>query len=93
MEQGIEYFAATCIVVLALLIIYQQMQNKPDPDTAERWHKDPNNWKLGIFYFNRQDTRIFPPKKYKSLGWTVNFGNPVSIAGFVVLVTALVYFL
>jgi hypothetical protein len=25
------------------------MKEKPSKET-EKWHKDPNNWKLGIFY-------------------------------------------
>ena len=52
---------------------------KPSEETLEIWHKDPNNWFLGIFYFNKKDKRIFPPKKIKFLGWTVNFANPISV--------------
>ena len=52
---------------------------KPDNKTLEEWHKDPANWKLGIIYFNKKDKRIFPPKRLKPLGWTVNFANPKSI--------------
>jgi uncharacterized membrane protein len=45
----------------------------------DKWHNDPDNWKWGIFYYNRKDKRIFPPKKYKNMGWTINFGNPYSV--------------
>jgi uncharacterized membrane protein len=41
--------------------------------------KEDENYKLGIFYYNKNDTRIFPPKR-SGLGWTVNFANPLSIA-------------
>jgi uncharacterized membrane protein len=41
-------------------------------------HDNPDNWKWGIFYFNKMDKRIFPPKRNPSLGWTVNFANPYS---------------
>ena len=45
----------------------------------EEWDKDPSNWIFGIFYFNKKDKRIFPPKRVPSLGWTINFANPYSI--------------
>ena len=28
--------------------------NKPSKETLDKWHKDPDNWKLGIFYFNKE---------------------------------------
>jgi uncharacterized membrane protein len=92
MSESIKYFALTCIVVVAILAFIQQMKNPPDKETAERWHKDPDNWKMGIFYYNPQDSRIFPPKRTKIMGWTVNFGNPISVAAFIVLLAALLYF-
>jgi uncharacterized membrane protein len=52
---------------------------KPSKETLNEWHNDPSNWKFGIFYFNKNDKRIFPPKRIKSLGWTINFANPISI--------------
>ena len=51
----------------------------PDRETLEKWHKDPNNWKFGIFYFNKNDKRIFPPKRYGYFGCTINFLNLKSI--------------
>jgi uncharacterized membrane protein len=51
---------------------------KPSKETLDEWHSDPSNWKLGIFYFNKKDKRIFPPKR-TYLGWTLNFANPYSI--------------
>lgn len=52
---------------------------KPSKETLNEWHNDPSNWKFGIFYFNKEDKRIFPPKRIKSLGWTINFSNPISV--------------
>jgi uncharacterized membrane protein len=57
---------------------------KPDKDTLKAWHDNPRNWKLGVFYFNKKDKRIFPPKR-TYLGWTVNFANPFSILALVVI--------
>ena len=35
-------------------------------------------WKLGIFYYNPSDSRIFLPKR-TGLGFTFNFAKPISI--------------
>jgi uncharacterized membrane protein len=42
--------------------------NKPNKETLEKWHKDPNNWKWGSFYFNKEDHRLFPPKRIAWMG-------------------------
>lgn len=56
----------------------------------DNWHRDPNNWKLGMFYYNREDKRILVPKKIKWMGWTVNFANPKSVLLFVgILISAI----
>ena len=65
---------------------------KPDKETLEKWHADPANWKYKVFYYNKADKRIFPPKRIKSMGWTVNFANPYSIA-VLILILALVILL
>jgi len=53
---------------------------------------DPKYWKWGIFYFNKNDKRIFSPKRIKQMGWTVNFANPISIFSIIVLFT-IIYFI
>ena len=35
---------------------------------------NPKPWWLGLFYFNRQDRRLFIPKRI-GYGWTLNFAN------------------
>jgi len=30
------------------------MKEKPSEETLRQWHADPDNWKLGIFYFNKK---------------------------------------
>ena len=54
-----------------------EQNEKPSKETLDQWHKDPANWRLGILYFNKLDKRIFPPKKLRAFGWTVNFANPL----------------
>lgn len=36
--------------------------------------ENPNNW--STIYFSKTDSRIFPPKRNPSQGWTINFGHP-----------------
>lgn len=41
----------------------------------DRMIQDPANYKAGIFYFNRNDSRIVVPKRNKMMGWTLNFAK------------------
>jgi uncharacterized membrane protein len=63
-----------------------ERNEKPSEETLEQWHKDPNNWVLGIFYYNKLDKRIFPPKKLRAFGWTVNFAHPFSILAILAII-------
>jgi len=63
---------------------------KPTKELKEQWHKDPNNWKFGLFYYNKDDKRLLPPKRYKFMGWTVNFANPASVLILVLLLVAII---
>lgn len=62
-------------------------KEKPNKETLEKWHQDPDNWKFDIFYFNKKDKRIFPPKRKAQFGWTINFANPLSILAIVAIIT------
>ena len=53
--------------------------NDPDKETAEKWNKDPENWIWGLFYYNKEDKRLLPPKRNPAMGWTVNFANRNSV--------------
>ena len=70
-------------------------ESKPKKEIYDEWHNDSSNWRMGIFYFNKKDKRIFPPKRIKYLGWTVNFANPYSvltIVAVIILFIAIVVF-
>jgi uncharacterized membrane protein len=41
-------------------------------------HEKPENWVLGIFYFNTKDYRFILPKRNQMMGWTFNFAHPIS---------------
>jgi uncharacterized membrane protein len=58
---------------------------------SENWEedeskKDPSHWKMGLFYFNMKDKRLFVPKRF-GIGLTLNFGNPGAflIAAFLIV--------
>ena len=54
-------------------------------------HNDPDNWKLGVFYFNPKDKRVFVPKRLTGLGFTFNFANPLAILAFGALVIFIIF--
>jgi len=67
------------------------MKTKPDPQTLDAMHRDPDNWR-GLFYVNRKDPRIMVPKRILGLGWTFNFAHPMSwlvVFGLIVAIVAL----
>jgi uncharacterized membrane protein len=49
-----------------------------DYDPLDRMRNDPENYKWGIFYFNRKDPRVLVPKRNRFMGWTLNFASPYS---------------
>lgn len=55
------------------------LNQEPSKETLEKWAKDPKNWIWGIFYYNKEDQRLLPPKKIAWMGNTVNFANRKSI--------------
>lgn len=65
-------------------------KEKPSKETLDSWHNDPSNWILGIFYFNKKDKRIFPPKRIIQLGWTINFANPMSILALTAIIALII---
>jgi len=55
---------------------------------------NPENYKLGLFYFNRSDNRIFVPKLLSRTGWTLNFARPgayLIVVGLVFLIVIVSY--
>ena len=63
--------------------------NKLTQETKDKWQNDPTNFVMGIFYYNKQDNRIFPAK-ISGLGWTTNFANPKSVLALLGVIVALV---
>lgn len=83
--------AATAIVVLcvpivigsiALSVICGQAGShvfKKMQADEEFLADDDEHWKLGIFYFNKEDASVFLPKRF-GVGWTINFSRPAAWA-------------
>jgi uncharacterized membrane protein len=65
------------------------MSPKLDKEILYSMSNNPINWK-GLFYVNRKDPRIIVPKRLPSLGWTLNFGHPISYVFISVFVLAVI---
>ncbi|MFH6993137.1 DUF5808 domain-containing protein [Flavobacterium sp. FlaQc-48] len=60
--------------------------HNPNEQPQNEWNNDPDNWVWGIFYYNPKDNRLFPPKRIKEMGWTINFANPNSVFLVIILI-------
>jgi len=52
--------------------------------------RDPKNYKLGVLYINKADSRIFVPKRY-GMGYTLNFAKPYVVIGFLLILATILY--
>jgi 4-diphosphocytidyl-2-C-methyl-D-erythritol kinase len=63
------------------------------PDTAKLIEfinrDDDRYWKLGVFYYNPDDPSLFIEKRF-GIGWTSNFGRPMSWVLFIGLIVLIV---
>ena len=62
------------------------MNTKPDKELLKQWSADPNNWKWGLFYYNKEDKRPLPPKRNPAMGFTINFANKKSLLFFLLII-------
>jgi uncharacterized membrane protein len=46
----------------------------------QKEYQDINNWKWGVFYYSKRDSRVWTPKQINKQGWTLNFAKPMSYA-------------
>ena len=86
--------------VLVAAVIAAVVVHKSDADTAPRptpeavetevvARDDDRFWRGGLLYVNGDDPAVLVPKRF-GIGWTVNFGNPKTVAGLFVLVAGIV---
>lgn len=55
----------------------KQLDEAADGKIAD--YDEDENWKLGLFYFNKSDPSIFVEKRF-GVGWSLNFANPIGYA-------------
>lgn len=78
---------------IALSVIYGQAGSrvfKRMQASDELLADDDEHWKLGIFYFNKEDASVFLPKRF-GVGWTINFSRPAAwavVIGFAAITAA-----
>jgi uncharacterized membrane protein len=68
------------------------MDSQRKRNNYDLWHRDPNNWRMGVFYVNKNDPRVIVPKRNPGLGMTLNFGNPVTYLVLLSIVLIIAYF-
>ena len=97
--QGVSYIATIVSMVLfigavlALSIIFGQSGSRVKVGGADGTQtvvnrKDDKYWKMGAFYFNKNDPSMFVEKRF-GIGYTLNFANPLAVivmAGIVIVV-------
>lgn len=64
------------------------MQN-PSKEILEDWRTNPKYWKLGLFYYNKEDERLLVDKPNPNYGATLNFAHKKS---YLFLVGLLLFF-
>lgn len=77
------------VAVIVVTMIYGQngarlLRRMEDPESMPV--DDDRYWKLGIFYWNKDDASLFVPERF-GVGWTANLGRPAVwaiIVGFIV---------
>jgi len=52
---------------------------------------DQEKYKWGFLYFDPKDKRVILPKVNPALGWTFNFGNPITYLIIVAFVLLLIF--
>ena len=85
------------VAVIVVTMIYGQngarlLRRMEDPESMPV--DDDRYWKLGIFYWNKDDASLFVPERF-GVGWTANLGRPAVwaiIVGFIVVTVAFVAF-
>ena len=55
------------------------------------WQDNNDYWIWGIFYYNKEDKRLFPPKHNPWMGFTTNFANPKSVLALVLFLAFILF--
>lgn len=49
------------------------------------------NYKMGFIYWNPQDSRLFVPKRERSMGYTLNFAHKMNILILLTITAMFIY--
>jgi uncharacterized membrane protein len=78
-----------CLIIAPILLLgLRSHQRIPSADSRKVSLDDDRYWKLGVFYFNRQDPSLMVNKRF-GIGRTLNFGNPLTwvlLAGLIIFI-------
>jgi uncharacterized membrane protein len=74
----IGYTAIIMAVVVIGVINQRQVERRYERDTELELQDDDDNWILGIFYYNKNDTRLNVEKRL-GYGATINMAHPAGI--------------
>ena len=85
------------VAVIAVTMVYGQngarlLRRMEEPSSMPI--DDDRYWKLGVFYWNRDDASLFVPERF-GVGWIMNLGRPaawVIIIGFAVAIVGFIVF-
>jgi uncharacterized membrane protein len=60
-------------------------------ESNKDWNNNDEYWIWGIFYYNKEDKRLFPPKRNPWMGFTTNFANPKSVLALVLFLAFILF--
>lgn len=87
------YTAVIMVVVIIGVINQRQVESRYARDTELELQDDDDNWILGMFYYNPNDTRLNVEKRL-GYGATVNFAHPagkvIGIVSAIILIGSLI---
>jgi hypothetical protein len=71
-------FHLLLLIFIAIMTIWFFVNTIITNKWRNRAFGESENWKVGVFYYNPADKKIFLPKR-TGLGFTLNFAQPLSI--------------
>ncbi|MBC1435811.1 DUF1648 domain-containing protein [Listeria rocourtiae] len=66
-----------------------KLDENPQENQSRPVRSDDENWKFGVFYFNRRDPAIFIEKRF-GVGWTINMARPIAWISVVAIIAIII---
>lgn len=77
-------------VIYSFIIHHKNKKANSTKSVKENTESEYSDHWIGLFYVNKNDKRILVPKRVVGMGWTLNFGNPLSIILIIAIITTLI---